>query len=384
MLRIAALSLLLGATLLIAGLTLFFPPANSGGQQAPALVWDAASVEVVAGTPTLMDNALQLELDNTGEGLLRLAARNMDAKDFSTIHLALQEPAAGLAVALVWRNAQEPRDSLSYTLENQTRQSLWLATEELRGWSGKIDTLSLRFSGRAGDAVLIRDFSLFPASAAHNLLAIYSDLSGYAPWNTAAMNTYTGAFNASSYYPIVLAVSLLLLSLLAYGVLLFLLRKKLRFNWAVVALIFLTDWIILDMLWQHRLLHQLSDTHRLFAGKSTGERLAVGPDAELYKFASNVIPLLDSSGSRIFVTSSDTYSGMRTAYYFYPLNVHWALYGPALPNKDYLRSGDYIVLVQPSSVAFDPGRGRVKVPRRPDLEAEHVFTTPSGTVVRLK
>jgi hypothetical protein len=384
MLRITVLSLLLGAAVLIVGLTQFFPASSSYRQEAPALVWNASTAKVTSGTRTIIDTALQLELDSAGAGVVSLAAGNIKSKDFSFIHLALEEPAKNLVAAIVWTNAQKPQESHSYTIENHTRQSLWLATEELRGWNGEIGTLSLSFLGRAGDIILIKDFSAFPASATHELLAIYTDLTGYAPWNSAAMNTYTGAFNSSSFYPIALAVAFLVLCLLAYGLLLFIFRAKLRFNPAVVALIFLANWVILDMLWQYRLLHQLADTHSLFSGKNTEERLAAGPDAKLYNLVSNVKPLLDSVDSRIFVTSSDNYSGMRSAYYFYPLNAYWSLYGASLPRKKSLRRGDYLVLIQPSEFEFDPIRSRVVAPKRRHLNAELVFSDPSGTVVRLK
>ena len=198
------------------------------------------------------------------------------------------------------------------------------------------------------------------------------------------MNTYTGAFNVSSFYPIALAVTFLLLCLLAYRSLIFIFRTRLQFNWSVVALIFLATWVVLDLLWQHRLLHQVVDTHRLFAGKNTEQKLAVGPDAELYNFANSVKPLLDAAEPRIFVTSTDNYSGMRTAYYFFPLNVHWSLYGPPLPHWKFLREGDYVVLINPSTLTFDPQRGQVISPKRRNLNAELVLSAPSGTVVRLK
>tara|TARA_R110002049_G_scaffold177382_8_gene344529 strand:- start:3459 stop:4613 length:1155 start_codon:yes stop_codon:yes gene_type:complete len=384
MLRITVLSLLLGALALIAGLAMFFVPPAAPEQQVSPLVWDASTAEVLRGTPTVIDTALKLELDSTGVGLIRLAEQHIDAEGYAFIHLAVEEPAQSMSVTIVWTDSQQPDVSHSYTLENHLRQSIWLATEELRGWSGQFDTLSLRFAGRADDTVVIRDFSVFPPSMTLKLQAIASDLTGYAPWNTAAMNTYTGAFNASSFYPIALAVALLVLSLLAYRLLLFSFRRRLQFSWSVVALIFLAIWVVLDLLWQHRLLHQLADTHRLFAGKNTAQRLAVGPDAELYSFATRTLPLLESADPRVFVTSTDNYSGMRTAYYFYPLNVYWSLYGPPLPHRKFLRAGDYIVLVNPSTIIFDPERGQVIAPKRRNLNAELVLSTPSGTVVRLK
>lgn len=384
MVRITVISLLLGAVALIVGLTQLFPASSSYRQEAPALVWNASTAKVVSGAATIIETDLQLELDSAGTGAVNLAAGDFSSKDFSFIHLALEEPVPNLAASITWTNAQNPQEINTYEIENHMRHSLWLATAELRGWEGEIGNLGLSFLGSAGDRVRIKDFSVLPASATHQLLAVHADLTSYAPWNSAAMNTYTGTFNSSSFYPTVLAVSLLALSLLAYVLLLFVFRAKLRFNPAIVALIFLANWAILDMLWQYRLLHQLADTHRLFSGKSTEERLAAGPDANLYKLVSNVKPLLDSADSRIFVNSSDIYTGMRTAYYFYPLNVYWSIHRPHLPHKEQLRRGDYLVLMQPSRFKFDPERSEVFAPQRWRMNAELVFTDPAGTVVRLQ
>ena len=384
MIRITVLSLLLGGAALLAGLTQFFAPSSAPGQQAPALVWNPSTANIVEGTPIVTDSGLQLTLNSAGEGLVYLPTATLNTQDFSFIHLALEAFAHDVTVAIVWNSALNPDDTHAYTLESQAQDSLWLATEELRGWNGEIDTLGLHFSGRAGDTVLINDFSAFPSSATRQLLAISSDLTSYAPWNSAAMNTYTGAFNITTFYPTILAVAFLLLSILAYGLLLLLFRTKLKFNPAVIALIFFGSWIILDMYWQNRLLHQLVDTHRQFTGKTTEEKLAVGPDAKMYKFVSQVRPLLRSPDSRVFVTSTDNYTGMRAAYYFLPSNVYWSLYGPPLPAKKELRSGDYIVLMQPTLFTFDPVQNRVVAPKRQPLNVEPVFSDLTGTVVRLK
>jgi hypothetical protein len=149
-------------------------------------------------------------------------------------------------------------------------------------------------------------------------------------------------------------------------------------------LIFFASWLILDMFWQRRLLHQLVDTHHLFAGKSTEEKLAVGPDAKLYSLVAHTKPLVEAADARVFVVSSDHYFRMRTAYHFLPLNTYWANYGPALPPKKSLRTGDYIALINPSQFSFDRQRNMVVAPQRQGLRAELVFSDQTGTVVRLK
>jgi hypothetical protein len=384
MLRVAVLSLLLGAAALIAVLTQFFPPLNAAHSQAPAIMWSAETAIVAVGTPTLVGSTLELELDSTGAGLVTLAAGPFDAANVSFVHLALEQSASKMVATLIWTRADNPGDSQSYKLESHARRALWLSTDELRGWNGGIGTLSLGFEGRAGDTVLISDFSLFPASATRQLLAVISDLMAYAPWNIAAMNTYTGAFNSASFYPVMLAVALLALSLLAYGLLILLFRTRLRFDPAVVVLIFFASWLMLDIFWQRRLLLQLVDTHHAFAGKSTEEKLAVGPDAAMYSFVTTVKPLVQPADARVFVVSGDHYFRMRTAYYFLPLNTYWAHYHPLLPEKKSLRTGDYIVLVNPSPIRFDARRNMIVGPQRQGMHAQLVFSDQTGTVVRLK
>ncbi len=384
MLRITILSLLLGTVAFAVLLTQLFPPDYRAQQNAPAIVWDASKAQVTSGTPKREGNELHIELDGNGIGQFTLAAPSIAANDFSFIHLALEQSARDMLVAVTWTSALGSGASYAYELESRSRHSLWLSTEELRGWDGTIATLGLTFTGSDGDTVKVRDFSIYPASATRQLRSVYSDLAGYAYWNRAAMNTYTGTFNASSFYPVLLAVGLLICSLLAYGLLLFLLRKKLIFNPSVVALIFLTTWIILDLFWQSRLLHQLAETSRTFSGMDTEEKMTKGPDAELFNFVTQTKPMLTSDGSRIFVASSDKYRGMRTAYYFYPLNVYWSLHGAKLPHKRMLHKGDYVVLVKPFPFRFDPQQHQLTAPNVGNLKAELIFSDTSGTVVRLK
>lgn len=381
MLRITILSLLLGAVALAVLLTQLFPPDHRAQQNAPAIVWDASKAQVTSGTSKHEGDQLHIELDGNGVGQFSLAAPPIEANDFSFIHLALEQSARDMSVAVTWSGSGA---SHAYELESRSRRSLWLSTEELRGWDGAIATLGLTFTGSDGDTVQIRDFSIYPASATRQLRSVYSDLAGYAYWNRAAMNTYTGAFNTSSFYPVLLAVGLLICSLLAYGLLLFLLRKEISFNPSVMALIFLTTWIILDLFWQSRLLHQLAETSRTFSGMDTEEKMAKGPDAELFTFVMQTKPMLTSDGSRIFVASSDKYRGMRTAYYFYPLNVYWSLHSAKLPHKRLLHKGDYVVLVKPFPFQFDPQQHLLTAPNVGNLKAELIFSDTSGTVVRIK
>lgn len=383
MLKTTGWSLLLGTAALIAVLTLFYAP-PAGDPQAPAVIWNTTTGKVIAGTASVVDANIQVALNSGGTGVVALAMESVAAQDYPYLHIAVEGASHDLSVMLTWTNANGEGQPHYYTLENRLLTSQWIATAELNGWSGEVGTLGLVIAGQPGETVTIRDFSLYPASPWRQLQAIYSDVTAYESWNRATMNTYTGVTNVTSFYPVPLAVALFVLSLLSYGALVVLSRGKLRFSRVNIALIFLACWIVLDVVWQNRLWHQLADTYRTFAHLEPEQRQSVGPDAQLFKFVSQIKPQLVAESARVFVASSDHYNGMRVAYYLYPLNVFWSVHDPEVPYDEFLHSGDYIALIRPSAFRFDGKRGMVVAPERADLRAEMVFSNAIGMLVRLK
>ncbi|MEZ5501484.1 MAG: hypothetical protein R3E50_02080 [Halioglobus sp.] len=381
--RIAILSLLLGALAVMAGLTVFFAPPTDAGQAVSPVYWNATTARVEEGVATIRDGEMQLHLNERGQGTVQLASKPVMASAYPYIHLSLEDAPQDLHVVISWNRAHDPHSPYTYIVENELRQSLWLAATELREWTGELGALRLYFFGRPGDIVRIRDFSIFPPSPARQLLAIFSDLTEYESWNRAAMNSYAGVAQVSSFYPVALALAFLLLSLAAYATLLLLNRARLRFNWHVVGLIFLACWISLDLVWQNRLLHQLADTYRTFFGKSSQEKLAAGPDASLYTFVAAAKRHLSPRDARVFVSSSDEYQGQRAAYFLYPFNVFWPEPGRDFPPRNLLRSGDYVVLVRPTTMRFDRTRKKLALTPKTVIAAELVFAGPQGTVVRI-
>jgi hypothetical protein len=378
-LKITGLSLLLGAAALIVGLLLFFGPRDSGNQQLPMIKWTAQTAKAEVGSATFSDGSMQIELAKVGGAGVTLEMKPVPARAYPYLHIELVDPPKGLTAVISWKsNDTYP----ALTLEAGT-QSLWIATNELRGWEGQVSSLRLLISGKPGEIVHIRDFSLYPASPRYQLASIYSDLTGFVPWHRAAMNTYTGVTSLSSFYPIALTVAFLGLSMAAYVVSLLVFRKQQRFDWYVVALIFLACWVTLDLVWQNRLLQQLVETHRIFSGKSMAEKRAVGPDAALASFVSQIEPLISAKNARIFVASSDQYSGMRVAYYLFPHNVFWSLHLHELPANPFLRKGDYIALVKPTEFRFIDEFGALFAPNRARLSAQMLYSDSAGSLLRL-
>lgn len=381
MLKVSGLSLTFGTVALLVVLTQIFAPPESPGPTPPAVAWNAQNAGYNARVGEFADGVLRLKLVS-GIGMATLETGRIDARSYPFLHLAIADPPVNLTTSIAIQ--KEGKMGSPYTLEQPSPTSVWVAMNEFEDWAGTIEAIQFTFYAAGHQSLEIRDISLHPASPARQLHAIVSDLASFAPWKRAQMNTHTGVAKISSFYPVPLVVTLLLLSWLGYGLILLFSRQKRDFDWTVVALIFLFCWIALDLIWQKRLLHQVVHSYHTFAGKTTAEKLAVGPDQNLYNFLAEVKQHIEPADARVLVSSSDLYLGMRGAYYLYPFNVYWHLEGPEVPPNRYLRPGDYVVFINPTTSRFNPVSHTMLSRENKREPAELLLSRLAGKLVRLK
>lgn len=380
MLKTTVLSLLVGAVALVAVLTQCFAPPGSGKGALPSITLSQDTAHFGSAWGTLTGDGVELKITDFGLGVISLETGGIDAADYPYLHLAIENAPHNLITTVAIKAVGKEKGA-AYRLEHRSPESVWLSMNEFEGWQGDIEAIRVTFHARAGANMLVTDLSLHPASASRQMRAIFTDLVSFAPWKRAQMNTHTGVAKVASFYPVPLVMTLLLLSLAAYGLVLLLTRR--RFSWTGAGLIFLVCWVVLDLVWQKRLTHQVAHSYNAYAGKTTAQKIAAGPDARLFKFISQVKEHIDSPESRIFVASSDLYLGMRGAYYLYPLNAYWKLERPEIPANDFMRAGDYVLRIHPSRVYYRKGKG-VRRPETKFFPADLVFASTAGKLYRLK
>ena len=381
MLRATLASILTGLAVLLAVLTQFFQPPSSGESPAQVITMTEETAEVAVSPWQLINGGLNLELAEVGVAVVTLLTTGIDAQDYPYLHLSIESPPQDLnAVMSLLKGGKATHQ---YTLEAQPLTDLWIATRELKGWNGSVEAIKIIFMSEETSALTVSDISLHPTSATLQLRSILSDLGSFAPWKRAQMNTHTGAAKVASFYPVPLVVTLMLLSFLAYGLLVILSGGRLVFSWTVPAMIFLACWLVLDLVWQNRLLRQLEHSHSTFAGLSTEEKLAAGPDAGLYRSIATVKTHINEPDARVMVATSDLYAGMRAAYFLYPLNAYWRLERPEIPDEQYLRKGDYILLLSPSRAYAHKDKG-IRLPETRMYPAEMVYSSLTMRLLRLK
>jgi hypothetical protein len=83
------------------------------------------------------------------------------------------------------------------------------------------------------------------------------------------------------------------------------------------------------------------------------------------------------------VLGNDKYLGQRAAYFLYPFNVYWPEPGRVLPQQDFFRRGDYVVLISPTTAVFDAQGNKLWIPDTGAFDAQLVVATPAGAALRL-
>lgn len=382
MLKPTLTALLLGACASVALLYLWSSANSAGAARQAPIAWPAEDIEILAGDGAVQAGELQLQLGSSGLVWLKTPDTSIDTARSSVLHLDFGELPVGTMTEIIWKFADSGKLA-RHTLEVTTKPSHWLALSDLTQWRGEVTTMALVIRAPSGSRIHLREISLHPPTLTVLLRALASDWTDFHPWGRASMNTNTGVTKLSPLYPVPAVTLLCAIALLAYGALLLAGRRRYRVDWRVVGAIALCCWLLLDIPWQYQLLRQAQATHAQFANKTSAEKLAVGPDAAFVALTTAAKTHIESPDARVFVASADTYTGLRTAYHLYPLNVFWAFRGRELPYRIYLHSGDYILLNGAESTAISARNDTLIMPHG-HLPIEVLHTAKNGALVRLQ
>jgi hypothetical protein len=382
--RVVTVSILSGAVALVA--CLYFTYRLFGeNQDAEAISWNADTARIELGDATRLHQGVQMRLGEEGRGVVTLPSLAISSSAYPILQLQAASISGGLTAYVLWRNAITGEKVHFHQVPGNVGGSTWVNMGALDNWSGTITAVAIMIAGQPGDQATISHISILPASPSRQLQLIAADWTSFNPWTHASINFHSGTGSPdSSTFPVPITAMLFAFSIVAYAFIYFSHRARKRFDWHVVAAIFLVCWIALDLLWQQKLVRQLTVTYDTFYGKNPQEKLAAGFDAGLVNFATQVKEHLGQDSPRVFVTSSSDYLGMRGAYYLYPHNVFWKRFARTLPGKRHLQSGDHIVIIEPTEITFDSSAGQLQLPGKQPIGIEPIFAHPAGKLFRVK
>lgn len=333
-----------------------------------AIDLEGARLRVLAGKAEPVAEGTRVTLDRSGEAALA-ADVSAFAADYPFLQLDAGRLPIGMTAGLYWRGARRPSPlfqrpapatDVAGGLEIPYQQwtTLVLPLAGLAHWRDEIRTLAIRFAGEPGETLVFQRMRLLPASMVALARAYSTEWLGYLPWDQTSINFRRGTgAGLLDVPPVVAALVVLALSLMALLVLTALGPRPRRLDWRAVGMLGLVTWLALDLSWQWRLWQQLEDTRQQFAGHGGEERMRRAPDGALYGFIERVRPLISGEGARVFVVASPEYFGMRAAYHLLPINAIWRRGGPALPPASGLRPGDYVLTYGTDQLSYDPAGG---------------------------
>jgi hypothetical protein len=329
--------------------------------------------------------ALDVTLDDQGVAVLVARVPPGALRHCPIVRLEYGSVPEGLYGWFAWQSgaAGSPPDERQLLLSGKA-EWLWLGGDSR--WRKGPHEVALVFRGEPGDAITLRSVEALPASTGNRLRTIVYQWTVFTPWSQISINTHPGATGSGGMplpMPVVaglLAIALLLLAVTAR-------RRAIPRSraWQLAGVMSLAAWLLLDLLWQSKLLRQAQQTYQQFAGKTVVERLRAAPDGKLYGSIEAMTTHLGSAATRVFVASTDDYIGMRGAYHLYPRNVYWRRNGPELPDADGLPgAGDFIVVLQPSRIRYDAGVGELRLGKKDALAVELLHDDPTGSLFRVR
>jgi hypothetical protein len=237
------------------------------------------------------------------------------------------------------------------------------------GWFGTIKGLGLVVTGALPEPVRVRGVIAKPMGALEVLGDRLAEWLSLESWTGTSINVVVGGADMQDLpMPIAVAAVVGLAALLLCAL-------HLRREWVPdvargVAAVFIVGWLLLDLRWAANLSRQVGLTWTAYAGKTEREKQLAGADGELFAFVERARAALPAAPQRVWVASDQPYFNGRAAYHLYPHNVEFDPRGRAMPDRSWLRTGDWLLVFARRGVEYDAARAMLRWDGQPELAAD--------------
>ncbi len=343
--------------------------------------------QVVTGSGATRDGQSLVAADlRDGQLILRRDVW-MLADSHSMVRLDLSGVHPDLQVALFWRHLDTVGQLHAMVLRRGAANVTWHLAGASPDWRGRVVELAIGvFGSETYEPVRLDAVSLEPATRMSLVRLVWQDWRLLLPWTQASINHYPGVPVGAPLHPVVvMTVWLLLAAVFLWGI------ARLR-CWSFfdlrpgLVVVVLAPWLLLDGLWQLRLVDQAASTQTRFGGLPPALMWERAHDADLWEQAQNLLDELDPvRGKRLFLvhdSSGHDFNRLRLQNHLLPLNVY--NFGNDLRALVRARPGDFVLLLDvPEAVRFDPDSRSLHDGRR-RFRAESVMVQPRFEVFQLR
>jgi len=342
--------------------------------------WRANQFSLTRGSLRSADGAPVLVADSAGQLVIQLPVTQLEVDDTVLLQLELAGPPPQRALVYWSLDASDGRPFRAEIAPPVTGTSTYnLGT--VPGWQGTVKSLWIQLYTAPNQVVGLRRVAFKPPSTMTRIRMGLRSWMVDRSWRDTDINFITGVRQGQPPYPVPVFAGLVVLGL----VLLWLLHRVFGVvaGWRAAGCLVLVIWMVSDTFWQARLWNQALQTWHRYAGKSAEEKLKVSRYHRLIAFVYAAGERIKERDARVFVASSVDGVGMLSAYYLSPLNTYWHRNGPELPAGDVFDSGDYILIIAPSRVAYDPQSGIVHREDGSDVTVRSEYSSAGGVLLKV-
>lgn len=352
---------------------------------APTLSWGPKDLQVTKGASRIAGDELAVRAADAS-GLVVVSINTaLRSTDYAAIEWIAVDVPENIDVSLLWRSDYKPEQLNSLPLTVVSGRLLPIVTSKHPAWIGSIEGLALAMKGPIAEPVRIRGIVAKPLSALQVLQDRAREWLAFEGWHGTSINTVTGGADLQDLpLPVLLAAAVALATLAVAALRRFRPAAMTIPAFTALAAFALAAWLLLDLRWTWNLVRQVDATAERFGGKSwVDKRLAV-EDAPLFAFVQKAKDAMPATPARVIVGAESHYLRGRAAYHLYPHNVLFHPTSNTLPERRYVRPGDWFLVYLRKGVQFDAAQGKLRWDNNEPVDAELKLSGRGAALFRIR
>jgi len=339
------------AAVLAAYLWFAVPGSWRAGSEARA--YGVNAMQLTRGSGARIDGELVIEAPGEGGIAIVSLTTDLPAAGYRGIAWQVADLPPGAKVSVLWFSDLDPRRIQSLPAQVEAGRVRPVVVANAPGWRGGIRGLGLSVAGEWSRPVRISAVTVKPMGAADVLSDRLAEWRAFEGWTGTSINVVVGGADVQDFpLPTAVAAVVGFVALLLLGV--HRLRPALLPHaGTVVAVVALAGWLVLDLRWTTNLARQVAVTADAFAGKAERDRHLADVDGVLYEFVERARAVLPGTPQRIWVASDAPFFNGRAAYHLYPNDVHFAPRDRAMPDRRWVKPGDWLLVFNRRGVEYN-------------------------------